>query len=381
MAPDSNLVSSLAGYGTVLNMAWEDLHAVCAFRREKELGAIEHRVEQAGNRSFVLRGPSGCGKTAILREFFRRRLLDEDCGVFLQTSTSMMLAGTKWSGELETRLKALIDLAQRPNRVVLYFTDLHLLMQAGQTVQSESSVGTFLGPYVESGELLIVGECTPEAYRRGFEGHPSLKRLFPAIDIEEPSAVSAEEVVRDVARQTAEAIARSQSVQIVFDELVLHRVLELAGIYFSGQSLPGRAIELLEQVFALVKDDLQSGPAPGPRKRVIGQEAVIGALQRSTGIPCRLLDDSVPLDLAEVREFFESRVLGQPDAIDAVVDLITLIKAGVTDPGKPMGVLLFVGPTGVGKTEMAKVLAEYIFRHTGKTLSTSRQNSEEEING
>ena len=309
----------------------------------------------------MLRGPSGCGKTAILREFVRRRLLDDENEVFLQTNTSMMLAGTKWSGELETRIKALIDLARRPSRVMLYFSDLHLLMQAGQTVQSESSVGTFLGPYVESGELLIVGECTPEAYRRGFEASPSLKRLFPAIDIEEPSPASAEEVVRDVARQTAEAIARSQSAQIVFDELLLHRVLELAAIYFAGQSLPGRAIELLEQVFALVREELQSGAAPGPRKLVVGQEMVIGALQRSTGIPCRLLDDNVPLDLAEVREFFESRVLGQPDAIDAVVDLITLIKAGVTDPGKPMGVLLFVGPTGVGKTEMAKVLAEYIF--------------------
>jgi ABC-type phosphate transport system ATPase subunit len=78
MAPDSNLVSSLAGYGTVLNVGWEDLHAVCAFRREKELEAIGHRIEQAGNRSFVLRGPSGCGKTAILREFVRRRPLDDE---------------------------------------------------------------------------------------------------------------------------------------------------------------------------------------------------------------------------------------------------------------------------------------------------------------
>jgi len=113
----------------------------------------------------------------------------------------------------------------------------------------------------------------------------------------------------------------------------------------------------------------RAAPAGDRQLRETGRPAtrrdVIDLLSQSTGVPCDLLDDSKPLDLAEVRSFFERRIIGQPEAVGAVVDVVTLIKAGLTDPGKPFSVMLFVGPTGVGKTELARALAEYIFGDAG----------------
>jgi ATP-dependent Clp protease ATP-binding subunit ClpC len=369
MAPDNDdLGSRLEDFGTVFDCSSAGGAEVQAVHRDRELDAIRQRFQRPGNHSFVVRGPSGSGKSAVLREFFRRLFEEDDSWRILKTTTAMMLAGTRYTGEFETRVRNLIELARGGKRVIIYFTDPHNLSRAGRNLQRDTGVGTFFAPYVESGEVAIVGECSDEDYRRGFEQHDALKRLFPAIDIDETSLEEATAILHTVLARSAATLRQSQDIELEVDDLVLRRLHDLAGVYFGSQALPGRSLHLLDLTLAQLMEDLrrgkiaaEPGEARGRQRIVLTPERVIYALQLFTGIPCHLLDDSVPLDLRTTREFFESRVLGQQEAVNAVVDLITLMKAGVTDPGKPMGVLFFVGPTGVGKTELAKALAEYVF--------------------
>ncbi|MGE0606001.1 MAG: AAA family ATPase [Pirellulales bacterium] len=361
MSIDASLQASLASYGTVLNQAAKAHAWPHAFGREKELNLLLNRLKQPKTRSFVLVGHSGTGKSAILEELVQRvdATLDEPW-IVLQTSASMLLAGTRYLGEMETRVKGLIDLAERPNQVLLYFTDIFSLVDAGRTTHSDISIGGFLMPYIDKGTLTLAGECTPEQFRMGFEKNPTFKKLFDVVRVEEPPPDEARQILGQVAHQAVEILSDQHDVQLQVPEPVLDRIFELSDSFFSGQCHPGKSIRLLEQVVSLESTDADGEAKTGQPIKLTG-DSVIRALHRFTGIPSLLLDDAQPLDLEDVQKFFDERVLGQPEAIGAMVDLITFIKAGVTDPGKPMGVFFFVGPTGVGKTELAKALAEFIF--------------------
>lgn len=363
----ADILRKIEDFGRVLCRPHaNDSERVYAFGRDRELEALDRRLNLTENRSFLLVGPSGCGKTAIVQELARRRLHHQNSYLFLETSTSMLLAGTRYSGELETRVKELLDLARRPRPLVVFFTDIFNLMKAGRTIQSDESIGSFLAPYIESGDLLVAGESTPEWFRSGIERDPTFKKLFYVVTVKELTAREALPVLQGVTDQILERLAREDGLHLHMPESVQQTILELSDSYLTGMAYPGKGVRLLEEVIALKREselgdlDLPNA-APTGTQLVITQRDVIAALQRFTGIPAALLDDSFTLKLEEVRQFFEARVLGQSEAVNAMVDLVTLIKAGVTDTSKPMGVYLFVGPTGVGKTEMARALAEYIF--------------------
>ncbi|MBI3271869.1 MAG: AAA family ATPase [Planctomycetes bacterium] len=379
------LLATLEKYGTVLNGPAREGTVPRAFERDREVESVLARLNQPVNRSLILLGPSGSGKTAIVQEAVHR--LNDRPGeplLVLETSTGMMLSETRFLGEWQTRAHALVEAARRPARVVLYFTDIYDLLGAGTHNKSDESIGSFFRPFIEKGDIALVGECTPDLFRRGVDRFPAFRRLFHVLKVEEPPAPSVRKILDLVAvRRVQEALERDK-LQLDLGERVLERVLDLSRGNFPGQVYPGKAIQLLDQVLSLHRDASQAPaagpPAPEPRNNnhgaardgaqvgafdrrpiVVNPEDVVTALERSTGMPARLLDDTRALDLKEVQTFFEDRVLGQPEAIRAVLDIITLIKAGVNDPSKPIGVFFFVGPTGVGKTELARALAEFIF--------------------
>jgi ATP-dependent Clp protease ATP-binding subunit ClpC len=187
--------------------------------------------------------------------------------------------------------------------------------------------------------LVILGESTPAEFNRGLGRNPELQRLFDRYLLPEASNEDTRTILRSF---------RDEAGAEVSDEM-LDRVLELATHYLGSLARPGNAMGLLRQVLAA-----HGGLPVEPRH-------LLETLSKSTGVPADLLDDAVPLDAVAARRFFEARVMGQPEAVEAVVDVVTLIKAGLTDPLKPFGVFLFIGPTGVGKTELARALAEFIF--------------------
>ncbi len=302
-----------------------------------------------GPRAAVVLGPPGCGKTAVVSEVVHR-LRTEPRGAWrvLRVSSSDLLAGTLYLGEWETKVRDLMAAIRAPRRVLLYVPNLAELAQAGKATKSDLNVATMIAPIVESGAIAILGESTPEAFRHGLGEVPSLRRLFAPIEM---GSASPEETRRTLKAVRAEA-------RVDMSDADVERLMEVAEMYLPGTVEPGRAVGLLRRVI----ERHEGKPTP------IRQRQVLEVLATSTGIPVDFLDDDVPLDLAHVRRFFEERVMGQPEAVAAVLDLVALVKAGLTDPKKPFGILLFIGPTGVGKTEMARALAECLFGDPARLL-------------
>ncbi len=273
----------------------------------------------------------------------------------LETSTSEIMVGTKYIGEWETKLRDLVGRVKAPRRVLLYLTNVNDLGGAGTTSSNKANFGSLLSPYLRRGEVVVIGESTAEALQLGIGKDGALKRLFRTVAVTEPD----EATMTRLLKRQLEALSVRAGVELVMSPEILDLVVELSGTYYSGHAQPGRSVTLMNQV---VEHRLEQPHERGAGATLaLGADDVIAALARFTGLPERLLNDRRPLDPADVRAFFEERVLGQPEAVGAIVDLITLVKAALTDPGKPLGVLFFVGPTGVGKTEIAKTLAEFIF--------------------
>jgi ATP-dependent Clp protease ATP-binding subunit ClpC len=335
-------VEPLRQFGTVLTAEADAGRLPRAYHVEAVCDSIFTLLTGTPPRAAVLLGESGVGKTAIVQEL-THRLLRDPAGPWhvLRVVPGEFLSGTTYVGEWETKLRNLLQAIAYPRRVILYVPNLQELTGVGTTSKSDLNVGTMIAPYVERGEVTVLGEATPEGFRTGLGAVATLRRLFHPVEV--PPAPP------ERTRAVLEAV-RDESKADVPDP-VLERLMELADYYLAGAAQPGRAVGLLRRTL-----NSTAGKA-GP----VTERDVLAVMSTATGIPPDFLDDALPLDRNRVRSFFEARVMGQPEAVDAVLDLVTLIKAGLTDPSKPFGVLLFVGPTGVGKTELARALAELLF--------------------
>jgi ATP-dependent Clp protease ATP-binding subunit ClpC len=341
VADDLDL-DQLRNFGTLLTDEVQAGRLPRAHGVDSLCDAIRAALTGDAPRAVVLIGESGTGKTAIVHELAHRLLEDPDePWHILRVSPAEFLVGTRYIGEWETKVHNLVQAVKQPRRVVLFVPNVEELSEVGTTSKSDHNVATALAPHIERGDLVIIGETTPERFRTGLGSIGSLRRLFHAIDV---PAASPKETMAILQAVRSEAGAD-------IPDAVLDRIMELAGYYLAGTAQPGRTVGLLRRVLGTRGD--HTGP--------ITDRDVLTTLSTSTGIPVDFLDDEIPLDRASVRAFFEARVMGQPEAVDAVVDMVTLVKAGLTDPGKPFGIFLFVGPTGVGKTELARALAEMLF--------------------
>lgn len=392
---DDRRAKSLRPFGEV---ASGQRHPNLVYERDAEIDRIVDQIVRVG-RSFLLVGPSGVGKTAILRQ--ATHLLasrDENAWRFVETTTGMLVAGQVYFGQWQEKIKGLLGVAQRRMRIGIWLGDTGHLFSTGRTIQSEDNIGSFMAPAIERGRVLLFGEATPEVHAALVAANPSVTRLFDTIHIEPQSAEAAAETVRQVAHARAHHAGTRRGVVLQFAPEAVERCVTLGHAYFPSTSPPAGAIRLIDGVLedrvlgALLPSGsageerrtimerkgsppeavgvgLSAGGGPVPAPRVaIPPAAVIAALCQLTGAPRALLDDAMPLPAADVRRFFESRLVGQARAIDAIVDLVVMIKAGLVDPARPAGVLLFVGPTGVGKTELARALAEFVFGSTDRLV-------------
>lgn len=339
----------LRSYGTDLTEVARQGNLPHSYCAQSIIDAVLPMIAGDRRRSVVLLGESGVGKTAVVHELVHQLMKRENGGwTVLRVTPSDFLVGTKWLGEWETRLGKLIEVVQRRKNILLYIPAFNELSTVGKSSSRDSSVATALAPHIEDGSVVVIGESTPQDYQAGLGSVPNLNRLFGRVLIEEAS----EDVTKEILSRVRDELAPD------IPDAALEQLFDISEQYFNHVCRPGSAIALLREVMI-------HRAADGAQ---VDARTILNAVSRSTGIPASFLDDATPLQLHDVRTFLEKRVMGQPEAVDAVVDLITLIKAGLTDPNKPFGVLLFVGPTGVGKTELARALAEFVFGNVDRLV-------------
>jgi ATP-dependent Clp protease ATP-binding subunit ClpC len=305
--------------------------------RDAAVLAVHEALGQVPPYSLLLVGEHGTGKSAVLRTALTE-LLDEGWLVF-EAGAPEIHAGCQYIGQMESRVREIATHAAGA-RIVWIFPQFEGALWEGQHARSPRGLLDMLMPFVESGRLVLVGEVEPEAYELLIRQRRRVASLFEVLRLDPLTPDEAIAVARDWRDRVGADI----------DDATIDEAHELAQHYLAGIAAPAGLLRLLKAAVGARDPQLP-----------VRTEHVLATLSEATGLPLHVVDAEMPLDLDEVRTFFATRVLGQREAVDCLVDRIALTKAKLTDPTRPLGVFLFVGPTGTGKTEIAKALAEFLF--------------------
>ncbi|MDP6355897.1 MAG: AAA family ATPase [Planctomycetota bacterium] len=323
-----------------------------AYELEHTVGLIAESLTDRPPSSVLLVGPSGVGKTASVHELVRERSkLGLSGRPFWVTSGSRLVAGMSDFGGWEERCQLLRKASAR-RKAVIHLGNLLELVEVGKSeFQTELGVAQFLRPYISRGEFLCIAECLPEQLSLIEKRDPLLLTAFHQIKVEEPDVETGKSILLST------ALAGAKPGEEPVDTESIEALDRLHRRYTTYSAYPGRPLRFLKNLLEDRSDDESIGP-----------DDVAAAFSRETGLPLFLLDDSKRLDLKKAEQWFSERVIGQPDAVNLVCDLLATVKAGLARPGKPIASLLFIGPTGVGKTEMAKSLAEFLFQDRSRMV-------------
>src|SRR5499425_1001994 len=320
-------------------------------------------------------GDPGVGKTAIA-EGLARRIIHGEVPEVLKASTifaldmGALLAGTRYRGDFEERLKAVLGELEQQEGAILFIDEIHTVIGAGATSGGAMDASNLLKPALQSGTIRCIGSTTYKEYRSYFEKDRALVRRFQKIDVNEPSIEDSVKILRGLkpyyeqhhkVRYTAEAIRAS---------------VELAARYINDRKLPDKAIDVIDEVGAA-----QMLLPESKRKKTITVKDVEATVATIARIPPKTVSKDDKNTLKNLLRDLKTMVFGQDKAIEALVAAIKLSRAGLREPEKPIGCYLFSGPTGVGKTEVARQLArcmgieltrfdmsEYMERHTVSRL-------------
>lgn len=295
-------------------------------------------------RSVLVVGDSMVGKSAFLK--LLGRTAGKDGWRVFEADANDFLADNIYVGQTEGLVRQARQALAVAHRIVWHVPDLLGLAQSGANRSNTATILDQFLPAITTGELILWAEATPQAAERLLRLRPALRRSLDVIRLEPLDVRAAHRLASALAVALGEAYGVRVAPSVPMD------AIDAARHYLTASCLPGAALRLLR--------DVMRAAERGSRSTVTGDD-VLGALSQATGLPKSLLDGSERLDLSQVSAFFSTRVIGQPDAVRRIVERIAMLKAGLNDPGKPLGVFLFAGPTGTGKTELAKAIAEYLF--------------------
>ncbi len=323
----------------------------------------------------LLVGDPGVGKTAIA-EGIARRIINEEVPEVLADATifaldmGALLAGTRYRGDFEERLKAVMTQLQETEGAILFIDEIHTIIGAGATSGGAMDASNLLKPALQSGKLRCMGSTTYKEYRQHFEKDRALSRRFLKVDVSEPSPEDAEKILMGL-RSYFEEFHK-----VKYTDEAIETAVRLAVRHVTDRKLPDKAIDVIDEAGA--RERLKP---EGKRKKTIGVKEIEFVIAKIARIPPKSLsrDDAKALKSLELD--LKRMVFGQDEAIEQVASAVKLARAGLREPNKPIGAYLFAGPTGVGKTEVARQLAltqglellrfdmsEYMERHTVSRL-------------
>ncbi len=324
--------------------------------REQELQRTMRVLGRRRKNNPVFVGEPGVGKTA-LAEGLALRIHEVRVPPMMKEVEILaldlpgMLAGTKFRGDFEQRLKAVLQELKARDNVILFIDEIHTIVGAGATTDSSIDASSILKPALASGELRCIGSTTYEEFKNHFEKDRGLSRRFQRIDVEEPSVEETVRIVRGLKPRYEEHHG------IHYTDVSLRAAVELSAKHINDRFLPDKAIDVIDEAGANVK--LESG---GTRKTIRPSdiERVVAEIAK---VPVRTVSSSDKEKLAQLDVELKHTVFGQDEAIDQVVRSIRRSRAGLGRVDAPIGCYLFTGPTGVGKTEVGRQLAQILGNH------------------
>ena len=300
-------------------------------------------------------GEPGVGKTALVYGLASRinsgRVPERLKGSKIyMLDLGTMLAGTQYRGDFEKRIKMVMDgVAAESTNNIVYIDEIHNLVGAGAVGESSMDASNMLKPYLERGDLRFIGSTTYEEYNRHFSRSKGLVRRFQQIDILEPTTDEAVNILMQL-RPRYEEFHR-----VVYEDEALRYAVEASAKYINDRFLPDKAIDLMDEAGAALEVTQSSQESPYP---VITKQLIAEVLAKTCKVEAMADQEDDNAKLSTLNDRLLTQIYGQDEAIRQVVEAVQMAKAGLLDDNKPTASLLFVGPTGVGKTEVARVLAK-----------------------
>ena len=325
--------------------------------REEEISRVIQILSRRTKNNPCLVGEAGVGKTAIA-EGLAQRITSGEVPENLKQKRlcsldlSLMIAGTKYRGDFEERIKTVIDEVIRANNIILFIDEVHTVVGAG-AAEGAIDASNILKPQLARGELRIIGATTTEEYRKYIQKESALERRFQRVTVEEPSAETAIKILSGL-KERYENFHR-----IEITDSAIEAAVYLSVRYLPEKRLPDKAIDLIDE--ACSGKTIENLSTREICKKTLSAEDIAKVLSAATGISVGRITEDESKRLLNLENELHKRVAGQEKAVSVVAKAIRRNRAGLRDPKRPIGIFLFTGPAGVGKTELSKALAEELF--------------------
>ena len=345
--------------------------------RDSELDRMIEILCRRQKNNPCLLGEPGVGKSALAEALAQRIAAGQITPALrgkrvLALDMASMVAGTKYRGDFEERFKNLLEELYRDRSTILFIDEIHLIAGAG-AAEGAIDAASILKPMLARGEIQLIGATTPEEYRKTIQKDSALERRFGRVMVEEPTPAAAETILAGLMPR----YERYHGVSIPPE--AIHAAVELSVRYLPGRYLPDKAIDLLDEAAAARRIADASGG-----RRALTPADIAKVVSKASGVPAERVGEAERERLANLEQRLAAEVIGQPQAVAAVASAIRRSRTGLRESGRPIGAMLFLGPTGVGKTQLARTLAkcwfgsekallrfdmsEYMERHTGARL-------------
>jgi ATP-dependent Clp protease ATP-binding subunit ClpA len=323
--------------------------------RDEEIEKIQLVLARRNKCNVLMVGDPGVGKTAIA-EGIARKIFEKKVPKFLLDHTvynldiSALLAGSKYRGDFEERIKAVLSALERKGKIILFIDEAHMMNGAGAANQGTNDLANILKPVLTKGVIKLMASTTWEEYRKHFETDRALMRRFQRVTVDEPTA----ELTVKILKGLRKYYEKHHNVKI--SDAALDQAVKMSVKYMSDKKLPDKAIDIIDCACARYK--LKDDATMEGVEQIVDIEQVTYELSKMINMPLETVAQKESKNLSDLEGGMKASVYGQDDAVSNLLDKIFIAQAGMKSPNKPIGSFLFSGPTGTGKTETAKVLAE-----------------------